>query len=125
VRDERGLPGAIVHQTDEIALVAGRPAVAANILMTDEQFAEYKEGRRCLKCHGKQDVAMPEVCQARDVGGAWVCGYRIRADQLRHLESEYRGEHFVGETPDDTDYEREFWKPAGDSRIWVPGSAKE
>lgn len=122
-RGGRGMPNAIVEPVEQVVRVNGRLAVAANIAMSPEQFQEYREGRRCLKCHGKQSEAMPAVCETRDLSGSWRCGFRIRDDQLRFLEHEFRGEQQYGPTSDDLDVEREAWSPR--TGIWLPNTYKE
>lgn len=118
---QRGLgTDTIIEGSNEIIRVEGELRQGVNVAMSPELFEEYRTGRRCLRCHGVQDEAMPEVCKSRDLTGSWRCGFRIRDDQLRYLENEHKGEQRYGPSPDDDyDYERKTW--AKKTGIWLPG----
>lgn len=124
-RLEPGLgEGVVVEQSNEVYVVDGEMRSGVNVAMSAESFEQYRSGYRCLRCHGVQDEAFPEVCKVRDLTGTWKCGFKIREDQLRYLEAEHRGSQWYGPSPDDRDAwgdqdEREnFQKRTG---IWLPG----
>jgi hypothetical protein len=115
---ERGLgPNVIVDNSNRVRQIDGELRVDPQVVISREQFEEYRLGYRCLRCHGVQSKPMPEVCEVRDLTGTWRCGYRIKDDQLRHLEQE-TDEQWYGPSPDDYDYEQENWMPK--SGIYVP-----
>jgi hypothetical protein len=93
----------------------GELRVAPEVISDRETIEQYRQGYRCLACHGVQDEPFPEVCKSRDVkGGTWACGYRMRDDQARRFEAEYGGEGYWGPTPLDVfeeEREREAWVP--------------
>lgn len=114
---ERGLGSDVVVEDSNEVWPGQRRGV--NIATSEEKLEEYRLGYRCLRCHGVQGEAFPEVCQVRDLTGDWRCGYEIRKNQIRDFTNEHRGEHRFGPTPLDFDYEQEnFTKRTG---IWVPG----
>ena len=118
----------IIENSNAVYAVEGELRVGTNIVGSRDLINQYQQGYRCMQCHGVQDEPFPEVCKYRDrsVGGTWACGYRMRAEQAERFAKEFNGEQWYGPSPDDGgDYEREFWKPAGDSRIWVPRNIKE
>lgn len=126
---DRGFPkGTIIENSNRVIrdTATGEQYVAAEVISDRETIEQYRQGYRCLQCHGVQSEPFPEVCEAKDVkGGTWECGYRMRADQAERFEREYGGEGYWGPTPLDVyddEREREAWKPAGSSRIWVPGN---
>ena len=126
---EPGFPaGTIIENSNRVVqnTVDGSLTVEAEVIGSEDFVNQYQQGYRCLKCHGVQDEPFPEVCKARDVkGGGWACGYRMRDRQPTEFANT-RGEGYWGPTPlsvFDDEREREAWKPAGSSRIWVPGQS--
>lgn len=120
---ERGLGAdVVVEDSNEVWKDSeGTLRRGVNIATSAEKLEEYRQGYRCLRCHGVQDEPFPEVCKARDTkGGSWRCGYQMRSDQTRDFGNEHRGEFRFGPSPLDFDYEQEDWKPRGGSRIWLP-----
>ena len=109
-----GLPGAIVEDAPERWVINGQPRRGVNIAVTDEQFEQYRQGYRCIRCHGVQPEPFPAECVEP------FCKFRIKDDQIRFLESEFRGEHRYGPSPVEVDHEKEDWKPR--SGIWLPRS---
>ncbi len=110
----------IIENHPSVWVVDGEPRSGVNVVVSEDRWHEFRSGYRCLRCYGVQDEAFPEVCKARDLTGSWRCGFRMRDDQLRFLENETTTQRY-GPSPDDDDYERENFKPSGDSRIWLPG----
>lgn len=126
-RIARGLGAeTIVEGSNEVYVDPdGTPRQGVMIAGSPELIEEYRSGYRCLRCHGAQSEPFPEVCEVRDIrGGDWRCGFRIRDNQLRYLEAEFRGSHRYGPTPDhllEDEREREAWTKR--SGIWVPGAS--
>jgi hypothetical protein len=117
---ERGLGAeTIIDNSNRVRVIDGEPRIEPEVVISREKFEEYREGRRCLRCHGVQDEPFPEVCKVRDLTGSWRCGFRMKDDQLRYLENEFGGERWYGPSPDhDYDPELENWKAA--TGIWLP-----
>ena len=118
-RLEPGLPGAIVEQSNEVWAINGELHAGVNIALSPEQFEQYREGRRCLRCHALQEEPFPKECIEP------FCSFRIRDDQLRYLENEHRGTHRYGPSDDEYDDEAEIWTPNGGIRVPKSISTKE
>jgi hypothetical protein len=118
-------PGTIWENSNEVYRDGQELRVRAEVVTDTETVEQYRQGYRCLQCHGVQDEPFPEVCKSRDVkGGSWACGYRMRDEQAARFEREYGGEGYWGPTPYeafDDEREREAWTPK--SGIWVPGTS--
>ena len=117
-------PGTIFENSNRVYRDSeGRLMVAAEVITDRDTVEQYRQGYRCLACHGIQDEPFPEVCKVKDVkGGSWACGYRMRGDQARRFEAEYGGEGYWGPTPlsvFDEEREREAWTPK--TQILLPG----
>jgi hypothetical protein len=56
---------------------------------TPDQHELLRQGRQCLMCDEPHPaIPFPDRCD--------LCGYGMRANQLRDYEREYQGEHFMG-----------------------------
>ena len=113
-----GLPGAIITSSNEVYRDPdGTLRLGHHLILTSEQFEEYRQGYRCLACHTVQDEPFPEVCKEvyKDGGG---CGYRMRDDQLRRIEFEFRGVEDLWHR----DEEAERASRLEDAGLWLPGS---
>lgn len=121
-----GIPDVVFRNSNE---VYGDGTVALLATMSPERFEEYRAGYRCMRCHAAQDEAFPEVCKERyrDVPhpsdcrcGVCGCGFPMRAEQLRRIEHEHKGEETLW--PDRSpDWEYEEWHAR--RGIWLPGDA--
>ena len=124
-RFERGMPEAIVENSREVFFdEEGVPRSGINLALPADRVEEYRQGYRCVKCHGVQSEAFPEVCEAADrsPGGTWKCGFRMRDDQVRILEAQHQGEQYYGPTPLEPyreQWEREDWVKK-EGRVWIP-----
>lgn len=117
-RIEPGLPGATVRPSNEVFVDPrdGSKYLGVHITISPEIFEQYRTGYRCLACHTPQDEPFPEVCKEvyKDGGG---CGYRMKDDQMRRLQYEFRGEVDLWEGRDE-DFERQNWARA--NNVWLP-----
>lgn len=82
-----------------------------DVTVSQDALRRMWQGYQCLRCYQKFTESWPEVCTLPG------CGYRVRDNQTRDLETEYGGE--------DTDlWKDEEWEPvekrAKRSGIWVP-----
>lgn len=121
-RIERGLgEHVVVEGSHEVYLDGdGTPRQGVTVAVSPEQIEQYRQGYRCIRCHGVQSEPFPEVCEAEDRTGTWRCGFPMRTHQLARYEAEHRVQRY-GPTPlDEEERERERWKPRGQSGIWLP-----
>lgn len=110
-----GMGEVIVEDAPEVWRINGRLVGGANIAVSDEVFDQFRHGYRCLRCYGVQPEAFPDECVEP------FCRFPIRADQLRYLEAEHRGEQRYGPSPIDDaaeEVERQTWTPK--TGIWLP-----
>jgi len=60
-----------------VLMPSGEPMVQANVSVDDETIARLKQGYLCMNCLEPQETPFPEACS--------LCGYTMRANQLRDL----------------------------------------
>jgi hypothetical protein len=129
-RIEPGMPEAVIRTSREVVTVAGEEHQAVELHLPDpERLEEYRQGYRCLQCHGVQTRPFPDRCTQRwvDAGHpddclcpACGCHYEIARLQTDRLSHEFAGEKDLWPTRTDDD-DRLTWRPR--NGIWVPGDA--
>jgi hypothetical protein len=86
-RIEPGMPDAVVLNDDKLyAWGDGTLRRGSNILLPKETIEQYRQGYRCIRCHGVQDEPFPRECQQP------FCRFPMRDRQLDLLAVEDGGE---------------------------------
>lgn len=112
---EPGMPEAVLRESDEVFQLAdGRVARGNEIVMTEDQFEQIRQGYRCIAClHAPQPQPFPQHCVEP------YCRFPMRDQQADELARQMRGRTDLWPNRGGGDPERERWQPS--SGIWVPG----
>jgi hypothetical protein len=88
-------------------------------VVSPEEDEQIRQGYRCVHCMQVFREPFPDECVICTMSGR---DFSPKRDQLEVYEKGRQPDHQYGPSPiDDHDYEQELWKPAGESRIWLPG----
>ncbi len=105
----------------EIVVQESRVTQGVNKTLTREAWEEVRIGRRCVMCEEPQlREAFPKQCS--------LCGFPMRAEQMKYFEKLFVGEEWVGTTINfseeldrlDDELERDNWAEHPTLGIVVP-----
>jgi hypothetical protein len=94
-----------------------------NVTWTEEQYKEFVQGYRCIRCFGPTSEAFPEHCPTPFCDG-YPEGFPMKERQREVMDKEFDGEEWIGISRETYEAEQNELEPKttkGQSRIWVPG----
>lgn len=100
------------YAEDKVAVDSnGNKVVVTNWILSDDEFAQVKDGRRCLKCMEPLDPAFPASCP--------LCQYEVRDRQTIDMLREHQGTEHFGPTPWSVIEEQDAAQAERDAPGWL------
>ncbi len=110
---------------NELIIENGNVYQGVNKTLTAEAVEQVRTGFRCIRCEEPQiNGAWPDKCG--------LCGFPIKAEQMKLFEKAFKGEEWVGSTINwrsemdrlDDELERDNWAESPTSGIIIPRSVR-
>lgn len=111
------------HLERKVIYSDNRATRDVNITWTEQDYREFVQGYRCVRCYAHVDNAFPEHCPTPYCDG-YPDGFPMKERQSRVLEEEFDGFEWIGlsrSTFERMQNEAEPKTTKGQSQIWVPG----
>jgi len=111
------------HMARKVIYSDNRVTRDVNITWTEEQYKEFMQGYRCVRCYAKVPHAFPESCGTPFCDG-YPKGFPMKERQAQVLEEEFDGYEWIGVSRSTFEREQNEMEPQttkGQSRIWLPG----